>query len=99
MGYPKRRPKRDLRAVFRVRPFPGRLRSIGTSDVNAMIQGHLRQAAVTIDRAAAVLLHRAAQDYLAAVACDAHASARWAGRTRMTRRDWLLAGRMHKLRQ
>lgn len=98
MGYPKRRPKRDLRVVFPVRPFPRRLR-IGISELNAMIQPYLGPTAVTVDREAATLLHRAAQDYLAAVACDAQQSARWAGRTSVTRRDWLLAGRMHTMRQ
>lgn len=101
MGYSKHRPKRDVRAVFPVRPFPRRrLRTLhlGNSEFRRHLLAHLGrlQTSVTFSLAAVGLLHRAAQAYLRAVAGEAKRGARLRRGSVATRQDWLLAARLHQ---
>jgi histone H3/H4 len=101
MSRTKRRPKRDLRAVFQVRPFPQRLRRLplGRHEFHTHLQENLTAlgTAVVFPIEVAATLYSATQAYLSELAGEAQLSAFCAGRTTLTRRDWLLAARMHKL--
>lgn len=98
MGRVKLQPRRNLRVIvkkYAVRPFPRQ--RIGRQELRQYVQ-RLAAPGTVFDFGAIAALHTAAQAHLDEHAELTRLSAFCGRRTILTRRDWMLAGRIRGMR-